>query len=89
MRILSKYKDYYDGVMGFGASDPKDVYVREMREYTRDDRLPLEWKVTPALVASGDRYSGKRLRSSSGYPVSKNKGITQSTIDTYFCGQFR
>jgi hypothetical protein len=43
MRVISKFKDYYDGCQGYGA-DPKLVYVRKTQEIPIESTRPGEVK---------------------------------------------
>lgn len=49
MRIISKFKDYYDGAQGYGQ-DPKLVYVRETKAVKIDRSVALPyWRVPNAF----------------------------------------
>ena len=51
MRIISKFRDYYDAGIAYGI-DPKLIYVREEKEieFTHDDRNLPQCKVLNELV---------------------------------------
>ena len=43
MYIISKYKDYYDGVVGSVGMDKTIVYERETTEITDNNKMPKEF----------------------------------------------
>lgn len=75
MRIISKYKDYYDGVIGYGGIDKTTVYLRENVKHTKQD---LKY----GFFRNTQRWWYKRRTdfSSNG----RKWGYTQGSI--FFCG---
>lgn len=49
MRIFSKFHDYYDSCLAYGA-DPKASYTRNEREYTPRKNWPVEVRTVPLRV---------------------------------------
>lgn len=68
MRIISKYKDYYDYLSGIWGEDPMIVYVREVPQYPLildSDCFKLKVYIggtlLEGLVYRGDFYYGDKL----------------------------
>lgn len=61
MRIVSKHRDYYDGVMAYGT-DPKQVYVRSTTTFNKRDEAPefdLGWGLPTEI--GGIRITAKQI----------------------------
>lgn len=79
MLILSKFKDYYDGVAHSKGIDKAIVYKREEKE-THIAKLNYSWKNRSGI----NLPSYDRVRSYRKYPVFKNRDIKE--IETFFVG---
>lgn len=49
MRILSKFHDYYDSCLAYGA-DPKTIYLRNEKEYESNKDWPVQIHTTPLRI---------------------------------------
>lgn len=95
MRIISKFKDYYDNVassFGYDAIDPKLVYVRETKEeklkYEDLEKRQLYWQLLGSVgkdFSTGDKIWEKNYKPESNPYL--NIEIDLKVIPIGFCGK--
>lgn len=90
MRIISNFRDYYDGCLGYGA-DPKLVYVRntEERYYNETDLGPLQRildmaQTMPAISGDINLSRGVIVFCGRAYPFWNYNGISYYSYDKLY-----